>query len=298
MPDEWRRTVLLLLYQYKGKGDIKECANYRGIKLMNHTMKLWERKIDARIRKEVRVAEQQFGFMPGRSTTEAIFCLRMLLEKCTERQKAVHCAFIDLEKAYDRVPREELWECLRLAKTSECCIKIMQDMYDGATTTVRSAAGLTEELKVGVGLHKGSGLSPFLFVIIIDRLTESIRKDAPWDMLFADDIVLSRQNYRDLEEDLEIWKNALRRGLKVSRSKTEYLRVGGVDDGEELKLQEENVKRAKNVKHLGLTVSSNGRCKEELMRRIQAGWMNWRKVSGVLCDRKLSTKVKGKMHAL
>ena len=103
-------------------------------------------------------------------------------------------------------------------------------MYDGATTTVRSAAGLTKEFKVGVGLHQGSALSPFLFAIIIDQLTEGIRKDA----LFADDIVLCRQNHRELEEDLKIWRNALeRRGLKVNRSKTEYLRVGGVDDGEE-----------------------------------------------------------------
>ena len=67
-------------------------------------------------------------------------------------------------------------------------------MYDEATTTVRSAAGLNKEFKVGVGLHQGSALSPFLFVVIIDRLTEDIRKDAQWDMLFADDIVLSRQN--------------------------------------------------------------------------------------------------------
>ena len=167
MPDEWRRSVLVPLY--KGKGDIKECGNYRGITLMSHTMKLWERIIEARIRKEVTIAEQQFGFMPGRSTTDAIFCLRMLLEKWTEGQKEGHCAFIDLEKAYDRVPREEVWECLRLAETLECYIRIIQDMYDGATTTVRSAAGLTEEFKVGVGLHQGSALSPFLFAIIIDR---------------------------------------------------------------------------------------------------------------------------------
>ena len=190
MPDEWRKNVLVTLY--KGKGDIKECGNYRGIKLMSHTMKLWERIIEARIRKEVTIAEPQFGFMAGRSTTDAIFCLRMLLEKWTEGQKAVHCAFIDLEKVYGRVPREELWECLRLAETLECCIKIIQDIYDGATTTVRSAAGLTKEFKVGVGPHQSSALSPFLFAIIIDRLTEDIRKDAPWDMLFADDIVLSR----------------------------------------------------------------------------------------------------------
>ena len=70
-------------------------------------------------------------------------------------------------------------------------------MYDGATTTVRGTAGLTKKFKVGVGLHQGSALSPFLFAIIIDRLTENIRKDAPWDMVFADDIVLCRQNHRE-----------------------------------------------------------------------------------------------------
>ena len=106
MPDEWRRSVLVPLY--KGKGDIKECGNYRGIKLMNHSTKLWERVLEARIRKEVTIGKQQFGFVPGRSTTDAIFCLRMLLEKWTEVQKAVHCAFIDLEKAYDRLPSKEL----------------------------------------------------------------------------------------------------------------------------------------------------------------------------------------------
>ena len=82
----------------------------------------------------------------------------------------------------------------------------------------------------------------------------------------------------------------------MSRSKTEYLKAGGVDDREELKLQGENVKRAKNFKHLGSTLSSDGRCKEEMRRRIQAGWMCWKKVSMVLCDKKLSAKVKGKMY--
>ena len=162
-------------------------------------------------------------------------------------------------------------------------------MYDGATTTVRSAAGLNKKFKVAVGLHQGLALSPFLFAIITDRLTEEIRKDVLWDTLFADDIVLCRKNYRELEEDLEIWRNTLeRRGLKVSRSKTKYLRVVAVDDGEELKLQGEKVKKAKNFKYLGSTVSNDERCEEEVRRRIPAGWMSWRKVSVVLCNRKLS----------
>ena len=82
----------------------------------------------------------------------------------------------------------------------------------------------------------------------------------------------------------------------MSWSKTEYLKAGGMDDGEELKLQGEKVKRAKNFKYLSLTVSNNGRCEEEVRRRIQPGWMSWKKVSGVLCDRKLSARVKGKIY--
>ena len=168
----------------------------------------------------------------------------------------MHCAFIDLEKACNRVPIEEVRECLWLAETSEWYIRIIKNMYDGATTPMRSAAGLTEEFKVDVELHQGSALSLFIFAIIMDKLTEDIRKDAPWDILFADDIVLSRQNHRNLEDDLEMWRNALeRRGLKVSRSKTEYLQAGDVDDGEELKQQREKVKKAKNFKYLGSIVN-------------------------------------------
>ena len=75
---------------YYGKGDVKKCGNYRGIKLMSHTMKLWERQvINSRIRHEETIGEQQFGLMPGRSTTDAIFCLRMLIEKWNKGQKAV-----------------------------------------------------------------------------------------------------------------------------------------------------------------------------------------------------------------
>ena len=101
MPDERKRSVLVPLY--KSKGDIKEYGNYQGIQLMSHTMNLWERVIEARIKKEVTIAEQQFRFIPGRSTIDAIFCLRMPLEKSTERHKAVHYTVIDLKNERRRL---------------------------------------------------------------------------------------------------------------------------------------------------------------------------------------------------
>ena len=116
-------------------------------------------------------------------------------------------------------------------------------------------------------------------------------------MMFADGIVLSRHNHREQEENLEIWRNSLeRKGLKVSRSKTEFLNLGGADVEEELKLQGDVVKRAKNFKYLGSTISSDGRCEEKVGRKIQANWMSWKKVSGVVRDRKLSAQIKDKMY--
>ena len=104
MSDQWRISTLVPLY--KNKRDIQNCANYRGIKLMSHTMKLWEKVIEKRLRKETTVTENQFEFMPGRSTIEAIHLLRQLIEKYREQKQDLHMVFIDLEKTYDRVLRE------------------------------------------------------------------------------------------------------------------------------------------------------------------------------------------------
>ena len=78
MPEEWRDSTLVTIL--KNKGDTQYCGNYKGIKLMSHTLKFWERIIDWRLREIVMISEHQFGFMPGRSTTDAIFAMRQLME--------------------------------------------------------------------------------------------------------------------------------------------------------------------------------------------------------------------------
>ncbi|KAK3572536.1 hypothetical protein QTP86_034561, partial [Hemibagrus guttatus] len=295
MPEEWRRSVLVPIF--KNKGDVQSCSNYRGIKLMSHTMKLWERLVEARLRKVVEICEQQYGFMPRKSTTDAIFALRILMEKYRDGQRELHCVFVDLEKAYDRVPREELWYCMRKSGVAEKYVRVVQDMYERSRTVVRCAVGQTEEFKVEVGLHQGSALSPFLFAIVMDQLSEEVRQESPWTMMFADDIVICSESREQVEENLERWRFALeRRGMKVSHSKTEYMCVNEREGSGTVRLQGEEVKKVQEFKYLGSTVQSNGECGKEVKKRVQAGWNGWRKVSGVLCDRKISARIKGKVY--
>ncbi|KAK3508194.1 hypothetical protein QTP70_017108 [Hemibagrus guttatus] len=169
-------------------------------------MKLWERVVEARLRKVVEICEQQYGFMPRKSTTDAIFALRILMEKYRDGQRELHCVFVDLEKAYDRVPREELWYCMRKSGVAEKYVRVVQDMYERSRTVVRCAVGQTEEFKVEVGLHQGSALSLFLFAIVMDQLSEEVRQESPWTMMFADDIVICSESREQVEENLERWR--------------------------------------------------------------------------------------------
>ena len=295
MPEEWRESVLVPIY--KNKGDVQNCSNYRGIKVMSHTMKVWERVVEARLRQSVTVCEQQYGFMPRKSTTDAIFALRMLMEKYREGQKELHCVFVDLEKAYDRVPREELWCCMRKSGVAEKYVRLVQDMYENSMTAVRCAVGVTDSFKVKVGLHQGSALSPFLFALVMDRLTDEVRQESPWTMMFADDIVICSESREQLEENLERWRYALeRRGMKVNTCKTEYMCVNEREAGGTVRIQGEVVTKVQEFRYLGSTVQGNGECAKEVKKRVQAGWSGWRKVSGVMCDKRVSAKVKGKVY--
>ena len=208
--------------------------------------------------------------MPGKSTTDALFALRVLMEKYREGQKELHCVFVDLEKAYDKVPREEVWYCMRKSGLAEKYVRIVQDMYDDSITAVRCAVGVTEGFEVKVGLHQGSALSPCLFAMVMDRMTDGIREEAPWTMMFADDIVICSESKEWLEQKLESWRYALeRRGMKVNRRKTEYMCVNERQVKGTVKMQGEEVAKVEDFKYLGSTVQSNGECGRRVSARVK-----------------------------
>ena len=102
VPSDWEQSFIVCLY--KGKGDALERDNCRGLKLTEQVMKILERTVDGLIRQLVPVDDSQFGFVPGRGTTDAIFVVKQLQEKYLAANKRLYMAFV--EKAFDRVPRK------------------------------------------------------------------------------------------------------------------------------------------------------------------------------------------------
>ena len=163
--------------------------------------------------------------MLGRGTTDAIFAARQVIEKHREMQKELHLVFIDLEKVYDMVPRQEVWRCSREQGVPEKCVRLVKHTYEDARTQDKISIGLTGKITVRVGLHQGSSLSPYLFDMTLDVMGRGIKEQPPWCMLFADEFVLCSIRRDHVERTLEEWRRAMEeRGLNISRRKTEYLR--------------------------------------------------------------------------
>ncbi|KAF3640857.1 putative aspartic proteinase-like protein 2-like isoform X2 [Capsicum annuum] len=136
---------------------------------------------------------------------------------------------------------------------------------------------------------------------VMDVLTRRIQGEVPWCMLFADDVVLIDETRGGVNDKLEVWRQTLEsKGFRVSRSKTEYVECKFNDVRREnevvVKLEAQEVCKRDNFKYLGSVIQSNGEIDEDVSHRIGAGWMKWKLASGVLCDKKVPPKLKGKFY--
>ena len=100
--------------------------------------------------------------------------MRQMQEKHQAKKKQLFYAFVDLEKAFDRVPREVVRWLLRMSRVEEWLVNRM---------VVRTDMGDSGDFKVGAGVHQGSVLSPLLFVVIMDVATREAREGLPWELL-------------------------------------------------------------------------------------------------------------------
>ena len=108
---QWQTNVIIPIHK---KGDKRKCTNYRGISLISVPGKVYAKCLEKKCREivEPKLTDAQCGFCPSRSIIDQIFALQQIFEKSWEYTKKVNACFVDLEKAYDRIPRDKLWAVL------------------------------------------------------------------------------------------------------------------------------------------------------------------------------------------
>ena len=189
VPDDWQPAVIVPIW--KKKGSKRDCGMYRGIPLLSHAGKMYAKVLEQRTRYKVEpfLSQAQMGFRKGRSCADAIFALRQLSEKVIEHDRELNIVFVDQEKAFDRVNRDKLWQTLELYNIQGQLLDSIRAIYANSMSAVRTSGGLTDRFTITSGMRKGCVLSPLLFIIYMDRITNkaNLEPEALIELLFADD---------------------------------------------------------------------------------------------------------------
>ena len=142
--------------------------------------------LEGRIRELVNLDTMQFGFIPGKGTTNALFVVRMQ-EEYRDKKKKLYMCFVDIEKAFDKVPKKMMEWAMRKKGLPEVIARAVMSLYYDAEKKVRVGSELSEESLVQLDAHQGSVLSPLLFAITVDVITENARKGLMNYILYGDD---------------------------------------------------------------------------------------------------------------
>ncbi|KAK3521039.1 hypothetical protein QTP86_018753 [Hemibagrus guttatus] len=301
VPLDWATGVVVPLFK---KGDRRVCSNYRGITLLSLPGKVYSRVLERRVRPlvEPRIQEEQCGFRPSRGTLDQLYTLHRVLEGSWEFAQAVHMCFVDLEKAFDRVPCGILWEVLWEYGVRGPLLRTVWSLYNRSRSLVRIASCKSDLFPVHVGLRQGCPLSPVLFIVFMDRISrrsqglEGVRfgDHRISSLIFADDVVLLASSGLDLQHALgRFAAECEAAGMRVSTSKSEAMVLDRKKVACTLQVGGEVLPQVEEFKYLRVLFTSEGRMDREIDRQIGAAAAVMRSMyRSVVVKKELSRKAK------
>ena len=234
--------------------------------------------------------------------TDQIFTLKQIFEKSWEYGKDLFACFIDLEKAYNRVPRGKLWKALREYGVNGQLFRAIKSFHCRPEICVWVNGKQSRPFHVGVGLRQGCILSPLLFIVYMNWINKCSQADACATfgnckisrLLFADDLVLLSSTESGHHRVLISYADACNTaGMKISTAKTEVLLRSRNPDQCVLQVNGATLKQIEKFKYLGVAYTSDGRQDEELDTRIGKASAVMRALHySVVMKRELSKKAK------
>lgn len=279
LPPDWCRGLMVTIY--KNKGDPHECPNYRGITLLSVAGKVYAKVLLTRaqpILRKFRCVEQA-GFVPGRSTLDQIFALRLTIEKRREFNRPFIGIFVDLKKAFDSVDRKNLWNLLKVAGLPNNMIDAIKLLYSHTEAAVKlKPSAVSDWFQIRTGVKQGCVLAPELFNVAMDYVLHELKKhaccgiqigdDVLHFLAYADDVVIFVENETCAELALLALSDiASRLGLQISYEKTEMVAFGQSPTPVPLSVMNKQIKYVDKFVYLGAIVQWNNDCALELNRR-------------------------------
>ncbi|VDP31793.1 unnamed protein product [Heligmosomoides polygyrus] len=194
-------------------------------------------------------------------------------------------AFLDLEKACDRLPRTLLWKAFRGRVVPERLTTVIKDMYEGSKAAIRTPHWVTRKVDITVGVLQGSALDPFLFLLTLDSMVNHLEEGPLRRILYADDVALVADKQEELEEKVQLWQrdNGLRLNVKKAKFISSEKCAGSILYG-----QGEAIKEMKEFRSLGSDPS------EEIFDYFFPRFRSTRKAS----ERSHKEKVEARHHAV
>jgi hypothetical protein len=181
VPSSMKDVIISILYK---KDDPRVCNNYRGLSLINHEGKLLERLIQNRLLKYVNspagigiIPTNQFGFQPGKATTDAMWMSRLLGYLAVNKNERLLKCYIDLTKAYDRVDRDILWCILGRYGVPEKMVELIKQLHVGSVARIKLNGKVsTDSFGLNNGLKQGSVFAPLLFNVFFGSIMNNCRE--------------------------------------------------------------------------------------------------------------------------
>ena len=302
IPRQMRESVFITIPK---KGDLSDCGNHRLISLMSNITKVILRVLMRRIRNKLlkEIGEEQFGFKKESGTRDAIFLLRIISERAIAMQNDVHLAFIDYEKAFDKVKHDILMTDLKSIGIDDKDLRIINNLYRDQIVAISVNDQLSDWVSILRGVRQGCVLSPDFFSLyaeyimrkMIHQSNLKVNGTSITNIRYADDTTLIADNVHDLQLMLtSLHEESQKRGLNINRKKTKIMVVSKKKDNPKVKIyiNNEELEQIEQFNYLGSLITSDCRCDSEIKRRIAMAKKSFVDKKNILTDKKLHMNLK------